>query len=288
MRYFDTVHPAAAAFCFLSVLLVSAFSPSPALQLRASAASLSRRAQSRQAEMPRHRFDILPFLLVAVTNCCPQQRRSVFPERKRRYGEALPCGIGLAVTPLSAVVWFRCFNIIMTSDKLLFLFGRLSPKIALLLSSALRFVPLFGEQARKIRAAQRTMGLYASDSLTDRLRSALRVYSALITWALENAVDTGSSMKGRGYGLKGRTSFSLFRFGKRDLALTLAVAAADAAVSAASAFGRLDFSYYPRIAAGETDIFTAAAIAAFALLSFLPFISEVKEEVRWRYCISKI
>ena len=62
----------------------------------------------------------------------------------------------------------------------------------------------------------------------------------------------------------------------------------DAAVIAASAFGRLDFSYYPRIAAGETDIFTAAAIAAFALLSFLPFISEVKEEVRWRYCISKI
>lgn len=62
-------------------------------------------------------------------------------------------------------------------------------------------------------------------------------------------------MKGRGYGLKGRTSFSLFRFGRRDLALTLAVAAADAAVIAASAFGRLDFSYYPRIAAGETDIF---------------------------------
>ena len=71
-------------------------------------------------------------------------------------------------------------------------------------------------------------------------------------------------------------------------AVKAAVAAADAAVIAASAFGRLDFSYYPRIAAGETDIFTAAAIAAFALLSFLPFISEVKEEVRWRYCISKI
>ena len=236
-------------------------------------------------------FDILLFLLVAVTNPLFVHSGATplfFLNGNAVTAEAVLCGIGLAVTLLSAVVWFRCFNIIMTSDKLLFLFGRLSPKIALLLSSALRFVPLFGEQARKIRAAQRTMGLYASDSLTDRLCSALRVYSALITWALENAVDTGSSMKGRGYGLKGRTSFSLFRFGKRDLALTLVVAAADAAVIAASAFGRLDFSYYPRIAAGETDIFTAAAIAAFALLSFLPFISEVKEEVRWRYCISKI
>ena len=286
MRYFDTVHPAAAAFCFLSVLLVSAFSPSPALQLSALlggiafCAVLNRGRRTCRDTV----FDILLFLLVAVTNPLFVHSGATplfFLNGNAVTAEAVLCGIGLAVTLLSAVVWFRCFNIIMTSDKLLFLFGRLSPKIALLLSSALRFVPLFGEQARKIRAAQRTMGLYASDSLTDRLRSALRVYSALITWALENAVDTGSSMKGR-------TSFSLFRFGKRDLALTLAVAAADAAVIAASAFGRLDFSYYPRIAAGETDIFTAAAIAAFALLSFLPFISEVKEEVRWRYCISKI
>ena len=286
MRYFDTVHPAAAAFCFLSVLLVSAFSPSPALQLSALlggiafCAVLNRGRRTCRDTV----FDILLFLLVAVTNPLFVHSGATplfFLNGNAVTAEAVLCGIGLAVTLLSAVVWFRCFNIIMTSDKLLFLFGRLSPKIALLLSSALRFVPLFGEQARKIRAAQRTMGLYASDSLTDRLCSALRVYSALITWALENAVDTGSSMKGR-------TSFSLFRFGKRDLALTLAVAAADAAVIAASAFGRLDFSYYPRIAAGETDIFTAAAIAAFALLSFLPFISEVKEEVRWRYCISKI
>ena len=185
MRYFDTVHPAAAAFCFLSVLLVSAFSPSPALQLSALlggiafCAVLNRGRRTCRDTV----FDILLFLLVAVTNPLFVHSGATplfFLNGNAVTAEAVLCGIGLAVTLLSAVVWFRCFNIIMTSDKLLFLFGRLSPKIALLLSSALRFVPLFGEQARKIRAAQRTMGLYASDSLTDRLCSALRVYSALI------------------------------------------------------------------------------------------------------------
>ena len=70
MRYFDTVHPAAAAFCFLSVLLVSAFSPSPALQLSALlggiafCAVLNRGRRTCRDTV----FDILLFLLVAVTN----------------------------------------------------------------------------------------------------------------------------------------------------------------------------------------------------------------------------
>ena len=179
MRYFDTVHPAAAAFCFLSVLLVSVFSPSPALQLSALLGGIALCAVLNRGRRTYRDtvFDILLFLLVAFTNPLFVHSGATplfFLNGNAVTAEAVLCGIGLAVTLLSAVVWFRCFNIIMTSDKLLFLFGR------------------------------------------------------------------------------------------------------------------LDFSYYPRSAAGETDIFTAAAIAAFALLSFLPFISEVKEEVRWRYCISKI
>ena len=44
------------------------------------------------------------------------------------------------------------------------------------------------------------MGLYSSESIADRLKGSLRVYSALLTWALENAVDTAASMKGRDSG----------------------------------------------------------------------------------------
>ena len=200
MRYFDTVHPAAAAFCFCRYCSFPSFRRARRFSFRALGGIAFCAVLNRGRRTCRDTvFDILLFLLVAVTNPLFVHSGATplfFLNGNAVTAEAVLCGIGLAVTLLSAVVWFRCFNIIMTSDKLLFLFGRLSPKIALLLSSALRFVPLFGEQARKIRAAQRTMGLYASDSLTDRLCSALRVYSALITWALENAVDTGSSMKG--------------------------------------------------------------------------------------------
>ena len=38
----------------------------------------------------------------------------------------------------------------------------------------------------------------------------------MLTWSLENAIETADSMKSRGYGLPGRTAFSIYRFDDRD------------------------------------------------------------------------
>ena len=45
-----------------------------------------------------------------------------------------------------------------------------------------------------------------------KIRYALNMVSILVTWALENAIETADSMKSRGYGLRGRTAFSIYRF----------------------------------------------------------------------------
>lgn len=293
MRYWDTVHPAVAAFYFMSVLLLSVFSAYPVLPLCALSGGIAFYGMLHRGRRAYRDVgaDILLFLLVAVTNPLFVHNGVTplfFLNGNAVTREALLCGLCLAAMLLSAVWWFRCFHTVMTSDKLLFLLSRFSPKTALLLSSALRFVPLFRQQAQTIRAVQTTMGLYASDSLLDRLRAMLRTYSSLITWSLENAVDTGASMRGRGYGLKGRTAFSLFCFGRRDALLTAVIASADLLVLAGMVCGRLDFTFYPRMTAGTTDGLTAAAVAAFGLLAFLPFISEVKEALRWHYYRSKI
>ena len=49
-----------------------------------------------------------------------------------------------------------------------------------------------------------------------KIRYALNMVSILVTWALENAIETADSMKSRGYGLRGRTAFSIYRFNRRD------------------------------------------------------------------------
>ena len=133
--------------------------------------------------------------------------------------EALIYGAVSATMILSILYWFRSFSHIMTSDKLLYLFGRLSPKLSLVISMSLRYVPLFGQQLRKVSQSQKALGLYKEDNIVDRIRGGIRIFSVMVSWALENGIITADSMTARGYGLGKRSSFSIFTWISHDILL---------------------------------------------------------------------
>ena len=115
------------------------------------------------------------------------------------------------------IQWFSCYNKIMTTDKFIYLFGKLIPALSLILSMAFRFVPRFLGQLKFIRNGQKAMGKDISEGkLFDRIHAGLNMLSILITWALENAIETSDSMRSRGYGLKGRSAFSIYHFTRKD------------------------------------------------------------------------
>lgn len=58
--------------------------------------------------------------------------------------------------------------------------------------------------------------IFPKETLFDRIHAGLNMLSILITWALENAIETSDSMRSRGYGLKGRTAFSIYHFTRKD------------------------------------------------------------------------
>jgi len=202
--------------------------------------------------------------------------------------EAVCCGAAIAGMLTAVILWSKCFYKMTSSEQFLYLFGRLAPKLSLVLSMALRFVPLLKAQGKRIHRVQKTLGLYTSESRVDRIRGALRVFSALITWSLENALDTADSMKARGYGLKGRTSFSLFRFHSRDGILLVGIAAALCIVLAGVGRGAADFHYYPEISELRRDTCSVLSGLMFFVLAILPFGIESKENLQWTYLQSKI
>ncbi len=126
-----------------------------------------------------------------------------------------PGGGGPCCAPWCCGSW--CFNRVITSDKFVYLFGRVIPALSLVLSMTLRFVPLFRRQLETVRQAQFCIGGDASTgSAWRRVRRAVTILSIMVTWALENAIETADSMKSRGYGLRGRTAFSIYRMEDRD------------------------------------------------------------------------
>ena len=162
--------------------------------------------------------------------------------------------------------------------------------LPLVLSMALRFVPRFMAQLKIIRNGQKSMGRDTSNgNVISRARHGLNILSILITWALENAIETSDSMRSRGYGLHGRTAFSIYSFTKRDKILGVVMAGLFALITAGCARGAVFAQYDPRILLAGFTIqgrtapvscsapLAIATYTAFGFFCFLPVILDLAE-----------
>ena len=203
--------------------------------------------------------------------------------------ESILYGIGAGLTLCTALVWFSCYTRVMTSDKFVYLFGRIVPALSLVLSMTLRFVPRFSAQARRVSKAQAAVGNdMHTGSLLHRIKCALMVFSILVTWSLENAVDTADSMRARGYGLPGRSAFSIFTLTKRDKALLAALSLLGVIVAAGYFSGALSWRYYPSCKGAGLTWTSALCWLSDLALNLIPVILDGKEAAVCRRLQSQI
>ena len=184
---------------------------------------------------------------------------------------------------------FWCFNEVMTSDKLIYLFGRIIPSLSLVLSMTLRFVPRFLSQLKVIANSQKCLGRDVSKgSLFERVKYGLSILSVMITWVLENGIETSDSMKARGYGQKGRTAFSIFTFRSRDKIALFVLMFLGSIILTGSVFGKIYFSTFPILKFSQMSVFSLGVFVSYFLLCFCPVIIELWEVRRWKLLRSKI
>ena len=203
--------------------------------------------------------------------------------------ESIIYGIASAALLSSVVLWFSVFNSVITSDKLVYLFGRIIPSLSLVLSMSLRVVPKFSAQFKNVRNAQRCIGRDISDgSVINRIKNGIRIISIMLSWSMENAIETADSMKSRGFGLKGRTAYSIYRFDRRDLTVLIIVALLGVTVSVSAITGVIDFNYYPSIKGNLTDALSLATFFLYGILMLIPTILNAWEGIKWKRLRSAI
>ncbi|MCL2152788.1 MAG: energy-coupling factor transporter transmembrane protein EcfT [Oscillospiraceae bacterium] len=197
--------------------------------------------------------------------------------------ESVLYGISAGVMLITVISWFSCFNVIMTSDKFVYLFGKITPALSLILSMALRIVPRFKAQIKVISNAQKCVGRDISNgNLLLKIRHGIRILSIMVTWALESAIETADSMKGRGYGLPGRSAFSIFRFDRRDGYALIYIMLCSAAALTGNFTGTYHFRYFPTIKGKWTGA-TLIIFAAYLALCAFPIIASIIEDFVWKY-----
>lgn len=203
--------------------------------------------------------------------------------------ESIVYGAASGVMLVSVLNWFSCYQSVMTSDKFIYLFGKIIPAASLILSMVLRFVPKFKNQIEKVSDAQKCIGRDVSDgTVLKRAKNGMKILSIMTTWALENSVETADSMRARGYGLRGRTNFSIYRFDSRDKRALAAIVLAFTVIVSGIVSKDIYAFYFPEFQINELTWGNLAVYVCYGFLCMFPVIVNVLEDIKWHYLRLKI
>lgn len=203
--------------------------------------------------------------------------------------EAIVYGFAAGVMLYDMLLEFSIFNKIMTSDKIICVLSHTVPVFALLFTISLRFVPMYRAQLKKIRAAQKGVGCDTSQgNVLDRIIHGIEILSGLITWALENALETSDSMKARGFGLRGRTYYTNSRFTRLDKQMAAVELLLLTVAGLAVYHGSFHAVYFPEISIQPVFGKEKILYVAYLIFTLLPLMIDIKEEMVWHLSISRM
>ena len=162
--------------------------------------------------------------------------------------ESLVYGIVLGMIGAGVCMWFSCVFSVFTTDKVVYLFGKVSPRLSLFLAIALRMIPRIKKEAKRINMAQQGIGRGVNHgNLWQRFRNSLRIVSMLITWTIDSLTIASESMRSRGSSLRGRKAFSIYRFDNRDRLFVIGLFLCITITMMAVLLGQTDMVYDPKI-----------------------------------------
>lgn len=203
--------------------------------------------------------------------------------------EAVVYGITRGMMFGTGLLWFYCYQYLMTGDKFMHLFGKAIPAGSLIFSMVLGFIPRFTARMRLISDAQKCVGNDVTDGkLGDRIRNGMKVLSIMTTWSLENAIDTSDSMKSRGYGLRNRSAYVPYGLTRRDGILGGLLLGLLGVSVAATFMGANLFTCYPTMVMAEVGRKEGWLALFYALYCFAPIWLNLLEEMKWKRIQSEI
>lgn len=202
--------------------------------------------------------------------------------------EAIIQGVINGLSLLAIITVFITFNLVITPDKFLFLFSKWFPQWALLIILSIRFVPLLRRRMGEIISIQRTRGYSVSEGkLKQKLQNGILLLQTLLTWSLEDGIQTADSMAARGYGLQKRSKYMPYKMTKIDYGYS---------VIFLILFGIGIFGWWlgdgvlsllpylePIILYGREWLF----FAFYIIMIGFPIIIELKETLQWQYWLQK-
>lgn len=196
--------------------------------------------------------------------------------------EALMYGVYMSLMLMSIIVLFVSFNFVLNGNKFLYVFSKIVPRTAFLLMLTIRFVPLLKGRYDEIAAVQRVRGMTMSEgNLRNRARNGMSMIQTLLTWSLEEAIQTADSMQSRGYGLGKKSSYVLYQMERKDWWTAFIFAILLSVCLFGSAYGYGKIIIYPELGTLQFYLLDWLSFVSLCCLVAYPLIIEGIEHIRW-------
>lgn len=185
--------------------------------------------------------------------------------------ESLVYGCVLGLVIAGCIMWFSCVFSVFSSDKMVYLFGRISPKLSLFLSILLRMIPRIKTEAKKIHIAQSSIGKgIHQGNLFQRTKNTVAFVSILITHTIESLMLASESMQSRGSLLRGRTAFSIYRFDYRDRLYVIVMFTCLTVIFMGKMLSQMYVVYDPRIILPQITPMSFIFYIAYLIFCLMP------------------
>lgn len=202
--------------------------------------------------------------------------------------ESLVYGGVISVKAAGVCMWMICVHSVISSDKVVYLLGRVSPRLSLALSLLLRLVPRVRRRCRRVEEARHCVGKSVRQgNILQRTVHLMREISIVITWTLEDLEGSAESMKSRGVALRGRTAFSIYRFDNRDRGFVIALFTGLTFMAMAVLLDQTSALYDPEIRINPVSAWSCIFYAVYVATCLLPFMLQTVFERHFKRLMEK-
>lgn len=193
------------------------------------------------------------------------------------YEESLVYGLCMGAMLASLLLWFVTAAAVLSTSKVMALFGNRAPVLSLMLSMIARLTPLYVRRGREVAGVDRAC-TSAGRRSTSSVVQATRRSTVLMSWSMEDSLETADAMRARGFEAPVRRSvYARYRFRRRD-ALALILLSALIGLSAfLAATAASQYAFYPTL----PILRWWWGYLPYALLVFLPILMNAGEALVW-------
>lgn len=283
---FQRYHPFAIFMYFLGVIILTCTLSNPFFVILSFTASSSYLLYTERRKAVKTVFAfVMPFsLCIGVFNMFFSRWGTtvLFSVKHMDFTkEALIFGINQGVMFAGVMLWVLIFDKILSAEKILVVFGKAVPNLALLFSMVLGLIPKYRRDSEEISTARAGLGCKDDNKFKEGLTS----FAALISLSLEGSIETADAMRARGYGSNKRTQYNRFSFRWHDGVFLFLVLLSSGLLIYLKYSEKMLFIFDPQI---EMVSFSVVGFSVFLILVFAPFVMDVLEDVKWHFLKSKI